>query len=129
MFVFSLLKFMLRDFALTGKLPSWKVSTDNALLVGLSSIWFFSVYKAWKRSLFTQLQKNCIKLHQLISVGVGTNDGSFFSRDFSAGDKTLQLKLIEFCSGIAVLASSIILLSFSQYIVLRSLLCRFVLIS
>ena len=56
-------------------------------------------------------------------VGVGINDEPFFSRDFSAGDKTLLLKLIAFCSGFVALTPSVILLSFSRYIILRSLLC------
>ena len=87
-------------------------------------IFFF--FKAWKRSLFTKLSKSRCKLHQLISVGVETNDGPFLVyRDFSAGDKTLLIKLIAFCSRLVFLASSIILLSFSRYIVLHSLLCNF----
>ena len=56
-------------------------------------------------------------------VGVGINDEPFFSRDFSAGDKTLLLNLIAFCSGLVALTPSVILLSFSRYIILRSLLC------
>ena len=50
-FVFSLLKFMLEDFGLTGGFPSWKVSTDDGVMVGLSSIYFWDdVFLVWPHS-------------------------------------------------------------------------------
>ena len=63
----------------------------------------------------TKLSKSQFKLYHFIAVGVGINDGPFLSKDCSACDKSLLLKLIAFWSGHVVLASSIIFLSFSLY--------------
>ena len=120
-FVFSRLKFILKDFDVTGELSSWKASTDNDVLGGLSFTYFFTVFKMCE--FIYKIVNVLSKLHQLISAGVGINDEPFFSKYFSAGDKTLLLKLTAFCSRLVVLTSSIILLSFSQYLILFSLLC------
>ena len=65
-------------------------------------------------SLLTKLSKSLLKLYQLISVGVGVNDGPFLSKDCCACDKSLLLKLMAFWFGHVVLAPSIIFLSLSE---------------
>ena len=96
--------------------------TDNGVLVGLSSTDFFSVFKARWQSLLAVLSKSFGKLPQLISVGLGTNDWSFLSKDFSAGDKTSLLSTILFWTCCFDFFNNSPFFFFSRFIILRLLL-------
>ena len=115
-FVFSFLKFTFEDFASIGGFPSWRTNEFDIFVVWFTFIELVSAgFETRYLSLLKKLSKSRLKLYQFISVGIGINDGPFLSKDFSACNKSLLLKLIAFWSGHVVSASSIIFLSFSRY--------------
>ena len=57
----------------------------------------------------------CLLLFSFISAGVGINDGLFLSKDCSACDNSLLLKLRAFWSGHVILGTSVTFLCFSRY--------------
>ena len=49
-----------------------------------------------KRSLLTKLSKSCLKLHQLISLGVGTTLDPLDKRNLQASESSLLVRLMAF---------------------------------
>ena len=99
-----------------GRLPSWRNDEFDIFVAWFSFTKLISAgFETSYLSLLTKLSKSHLKLHQFISVGVYANDGLFLSKNYSVGNKSLLLKLIMFWFEHVVLASAIILLSFSRY--------------
>ena len=95
---------------------SWPTNEFDIFFVWFTFIEFVSAgFETRYLSLLAKLSKSRPKLYQFILIDVGINDGCFLSKDCSACDNSLLLKLIAFWSGHVVLVTSTTLPSFSRY--------------
>ena len=108
--------FFLGGFGITLILPAVGGCNKNSCLDVMSVVWV-TLQRNWLKN----LAKSLLTSYQLISDGVGTNDGPLRKSDFCDSDSSIDVKLIAFWSGTVSLTLAMFCFCLSLLILLFSL--------